>query len=342
MNKTDTGAYSNFEKYKKIAINKIDAILQKLNIEYRMSRRDYVEILCPAHNGSRIGNSIIYFDTGVWICFTKNCHKDHSPNVLSLIKLCLEKNLNTNITWAHVYNFIDSEERVSNIKITRQEDRPLFFDEKLMPTKRVPSIYYTKRGYTEASLIEYEVGDCNSGFCANKAIVPIRYINGQYMGYSARSHWKKCDQCNYYHSKYETCISKNSDFVVTYNKWFHSKGLQKSKTLYGIDKIKNTTKVALVEGPGCVWKLWEHGILSVSVLGKDIDRYRIEILKNIGIKDVLFIPDNDEAGNEFKQRFIKNFYNDIGIHIPKMSSKDVGDMSDEDIKRNIVSKWEKI
>lgn len=334
--------FTKFERYKEIAITKIEAILEKLDIEYRLSRRDYVEILCPAHNGSRIGNSIIYLDTGVWICFTKNCHKDHGQNFLSLIKMCLEKNADKKISWNDVYKFIDSEQKISNIKVCPVEERPMFFDERLMPTKRVPSIYYIKRGYQESTLLEFEVGDCNSGFCANKAIVPIRYIDGQYMGYSARSHWKKCEDCQYYHSKYETCISKNHDFRVTYNKWFHSKGLQKSKTLYGIDKIRNTNKVALVEGPGCVWRLHEHGIPAVSVLGKDIDKNRVKILKDIGIKNVLFIPDNDEAGNEFKERFIKNFHSDLGIYVPKMTGKDVGDMSGEDIKRNIVSRWEKI
>lgn len=332
---------SKFKEYKEIAIKKIEAILERLDIQYVL-KRDYVEILCPAHNGSRLGNSIVYFDTGVWICFTKNCHKDHGASILSLIKVCLEKNAGKELSWGDVYNFIDSENRVSNIKITKPEERQIFFDEKLMPLKRVPSLYYIKRGYQESSLVEYEVGDCTSGFCANKAIVPIRYIGGQYMGYSARSHWKKCDQCNYYHSKYETCISKNHDFRATYNKWFHSKGLQKNKTLYGINKVKNTDKVALVEGPGCVWKLYEHGIPAVSVLGKDIDKKRLQILKDIGIKNILFMPDNDDAGREFKQRFIKNFHNDIGIYVPKMTEKDVGEMSSEDIKRNIISRWERI
>jgi hypothetical protein len=332
---------STFEKYKNLAIKKIEAILEKLDIEYSL-RNDYVEILCPIHNGSRVGNSIIYYDTGVWICFTKNCHKDHGSNILSLIKACMEKNSNNEVSWHDVYNFIDSEERISNVRIIPTEERQMFFDEKTMPPKRVPSLYYISRGYKESSLVEYDVGDCVSGFCVNKAIVPIRYINEQYMGYSARSHWKKCGQCSYYHSRYETCISKNHDFRAMYNKWFHSKGLQKSKTLYGINKIKNTDKVALVEGPGCVWKLYEHGILAVSVLGKDIDKNRINILKDIGIKNVLFIPDNDEAGIEFKKRFIMSFHDDIGIHVPKITEKDVGDMSDEDIKRNIVSKWEKI
>ena len=80
--------------------------------------------------------------------------------------------------------------------------------------------------------------------------------------------------------------------------------------------------------------------MAVACLGKDIDDYRINLLTSIGIKKVLFIPDNDDAGREFRNRFIMKHHNKLNIRLPKLTAKDVGEMSDEDINMYIKSVWE--
>ena len=328
-----------YKHYSTLALSKIEAVLSTLGVEHKINNRGIAEIVCPIHNSDKIGNSIIYLDTGVWLCFSGNCHHDYGKNILGLIKGTLKKN-NEDDSWESVKNIIDGQSVVSNIIIPKKDNIEIFKDEKTKPCSSVPSIFYIKKGYSEKILIDYEVGDCYKGFCSNKAIVPIRYINNEYMGYSARSHWSECKACGYHHSKYETCINKNHEFNFMYKKWYHCKGLQKSKTLYGINKIKNTNKVALVEGAGCVWKLAEHDIQAVACLGKDIDDHRVNLLKNIGIKKVLFIPDNDEAGKEFRNRFIMKYHDKLEIRLPKLTAKDVGEMSNDDIVRYIKSVWE--
>ena len=311
-----------YEKYRKLAIQKIESILENLNIEYKIAQNS-VKIMCPVHGSSSHDKSIIYLDTGVWVCFSGNCHLDNNKDILGLIRWCLSKDKDTEVKWSDVYSFINKQEKLSNITIQKQEDRPLFFDESLKPITRIPSLYFVKkRYYSEEVLTEFEVGDGVEGFLKNKAVVPIRHINNQYMGYSARSHYEKCKSCAYYHNKYETCINETSRFVSLCNKWYHSKGLQKSKTLYGINKIKNTKKIAIVEGPGCVWRLWEHGIPAVSALGKHFDKNRLSMLKNLGVEKIMFASDNDKAGSEFKDRFIKDFHKEVQIFVPNLTEKD--------------------
>ena len=212
-----------------------------------------------------------------------------------------------------------------------------------MPETIIPSKYFLARGYSEKSLREFGVGDAVKGVWANRAIVPVRYTNGEYMGFSARIHWPECKQCGYHHSKYETCLSKDHDFHFMYKKWYHSKGLQKSRTLYGIDKIPNgTKKVAILEGPGDVWKLFDYDIQSVACMGKTFSEQQYDILKNKGVENILFLGDADKAGVEFKNRFIDDYHDKFNIYLSKITAKDPSEMQEKDIINNIVKTWKKI
>lgn len=333
-----------YEEYKDKALNSIESVLESLKIEYSTRAENVIDIACPIHGSDDVGHSIIYRNTGVWICFSGNCHADYGKSVLGLIKGTLEKS-DLPSSWDDVKNLIDGAAPAGAITRPIKEyiAPDLFKDEKSMPENITPSKYFMTRGYSKESLIYYGVGDAIKGVWYNRAIVPVRYVNGEYMGFSARIHWPECKECGYHHSKYETCLSKDHDFHFMYKKWYHSKGLQKSKTLYGIDKIPNgTKKIALVEGPGDVWKLHDYGIKAVACLGKDFSRLRLDLLKSKGVERVLFIPDKDEAGEEFKNRFIEDYHSELDIFLPNLTNKDPSEMKDEDIKKYIVNKWEKI
>lgn len=332
-----------YKDYTEKALSKIEAVLSALKIDYTMRLDNIVDIACPVHGSDDVGHSIIYLNSGTWICFSGNCHADYGKSVLGLIKGTLDKS-GAPCSWDDVKKVIDTNCAGPITKVVNTYTAPdLFKDEASMPETIIPSKYFLARGYSEKSLREFGVGDAVKGVWANRAIVPVRYVNGEYMGFSARIHWPECKSCGYHHSKYETCLSKDHDFHFMYNKWYHSKGLQKSRTLYGIDKIPNgTKKVAIIEGPGDVWKLYDYGIPAVACMGKDFSRLRLELLQNKGVERVLFIGDKDEAGEEFKTRFINDYHKDINIFLPHLTSKDPSEMKDEDIKKYIVGKWDKI
>lgn len=322
-------------------MDRVESILQNLSIEYSVDKKDdIIQIKCPIHDSESLGNSIIYKNTGVWLCFSGACHEKHGKTFLNLIRATLEKAEKPH-SWNDVFNFIDGDHVVVTREVKEFNPVELFKDEKTMPEKITPSKYFIRRGYSEKSLIEYEVGDCIRGPYANRAIVPVRYVNGEYMGFSARIHWPECKACSYYHSPYETCLSKDHDFHFMYKKWYHSKGMQKSKTLYGIHKVPdNCKKIAIVEGPGDVWKLSDYGLTIVACMGKTFSDQQFNLLKDKGVEKVFFIGDKDEAGEEFKNRFVANYYKDFSIYFPKLTNKDPSEMSDEDIKKYIVDKWE--
>ena len=320
------------------ALANIEGILERLKIDYDPSPHNHIDIICPIHGSDDMGNSIIYKDSGVWLCFSGNCHCDWGSGVLGLIRGTLKED-----NWSKVKEFIDSNDSGKIIVRAAQKEfslEDMFKNLKELPPMVKPSKYYLKRGYKEDTLLRYGVGDCSSGPYSGKAIIPVHYIDGRYMGYSARSHFDSCPKCSFHHSAYTTCIPKSSKMKFLYGKFYHSKGLHKSRTLYGIDKIGTTNKVAIVEGPGCVWKLDQFGIPAVACLGKDFSKLRLALLKRAGINKVLFMSDNDGAGKEFRTRFIKDYCNDLEIYFPQLTSKDVGEMSDEDIKNCVLRKWE--
>ena len=73
--------------------------------------------------------------------------------------------------------------------------------------------------------------------------------------------------------------------------------MQKQEYLFG--KMTGDV-VILVEGVFDVMKLWEYGYFScISTMGVTIGDKQIEILIENGIKDVIIMPDGDQAGMKF-------------------------------------------
>jgi 5S rRNA maturation endonuclease (ribonuclease M5) len=185
------------------------------------------------------------------------------------------------------------------------------------------------------------VGDTTQFPYASRSLVPVKTEGGLLMGFSGRSQHAKCPKCSFYHSRYESCIDKNYEFAHMYNKWFHSGGMKKTRTLYGINEVCHTDKIAIVEGPSCVWKLYEVGIPAAAVLGKSFSSEQANILKRKGISKIFLLSDQDEAGQMFKKKFIEDWYTTFNISVTTLPQKDISDMSDEEIKQ-LKKKWDKI
>ena len=118
--------------------------------------------------------------------------------------------------------------------------------------------------------------------------------------------------------------------------------MQKTRTLYGIDKVNQTDKIAIVEGPSCVWRLSECEIPAGAVLGKKFSSEQSAILARRKITKVFLLPDQDEGGAEFKKSFIRDWATVFKIYVTTLPKKDVSDMSSEEIQEFIVKKWNKI
>ena len=179
-----------YKEYTKKAIDRLESILQRLGIEYNF-RDSVVDLKCPIHNSDTMGNSIIYLnDPFVWICFSGGCSDTFGKNILGLIRGTL-KTTGQNSEWSDLFRFIDGDHTVCPIAQIIREAPELFKDESTLPDMKIPSKYYIARGFKEETLEYFGVGDAYNFPYKHKAIVPIRYIDGQFMGFSARSHYNK-------------------------------------------------------------------------------------------------------------------------------------------------------
>lgn len=322
------------DEYNQKALNRIESILERLDVEFQ-SGSTYIKFKCPIHGSSKITSGTVYLDTGLWQCHSDDCNAKHGTDLTSFVMACLntEKLIDA-------FLFIDQGHKVV-VREKIETPKLIFLNETDHPEVTIPSRYYIDRGISREALIEYGIGDCETGPWGNKSIIPIRYRNEEYVGFTARSMYDQCLKCSHYHNPYSVCIKDDDDFKMMYKRWIHKKGTQISKTFYGIEKVSGH-KVVLVEGISCVWKLWEHKIKALGCCGTSFGKNRANLLKSMGIRTILLAADADEAGKKFSDTIIKKYYKEFSIHPLTLPAKDVTEMSNEQIQDSIKKIWDKL
>lgn len=328
----------NYDRYDHRALERIESILENLNIEFIVNN-GYIKFKCPIHDSQKITSGTIYLDTGIWQCHSDVCSEKHGNSLIKFIDAVLKKS-DPSSTIFDAACFIDKQRKIETRPII--ESRPItFLPESNHPEIILPSRYYIDRGISRDTLMAFNVGDGVSGVWKNKAIVPIYYKNGQYMGFTARSHFDECDKCKYHHEKYENCIDVSDDFAMMYKRWIHKKGTQISKTFYGIHKLADK-KAVIVEGISCVWRLWENGMFGLGCCGTSFGRSKADLLHDAGVTKIIIAADKDDAGQKFTKKIVEKYYKEFSVFPVKLPEKDVSDMTDEQIESTIKTIWNKI
>ena len=121
----------------------------------------------------------------------------------------------------------------------------------------------------------------------------------------------------------------------------HPKGFDKRYFFYNyhraINKAKETSCLFIVEGQGDVWKLYEAGVINaVSIFGKTISKQQEEKLQKLPITHLVILTDNDQAGREAKVQIKRQLSRMYKLTFPKISTKDVGEMTIEQIQSKIL------
>jgi len=124
-------------------------------------------------------------------------------------------------------------------------------------------------------------------------------------------------------------------------KFLFTRGFNKNKYLYNyhraIDKARETSCLFVTEGQGDVWKLYEAGVENaISIFGKSVSPVQKSILEKSGITKLVVLTDNDQAGREAKMKIQRDMSRMFKVVFPRLSRKDVGDMSVEDITTNVL------
>ena len=79
-------------------------------------------------------------------------------------------------------------------------------------------------------------------------------------------------------------------------KYLYSKGLRKSRILFGAHKIQKSDFICITEGSlDAIW-LQQNGFPAVSLLGASISKYQEDLLLQLPTDELVLCLDNDEAG----------------------------------------------
>ena len=307
---------------------------------------DNIYSTCPIHEGSDNPRAFSYsVNKGIWKCWTRDCQHSHRNDMFGLIMGALSAKENIDIDFSQALrwackllkiNQTYSGKKQQEVEI-KEADEDFFNvvnifknDTEEYQYKKAdikcdiccPSKYFIGRGFSKETLEHFDVGDCNDSGSKlrERAIIPIHDDAGKdIVGIIGRA------VKDYMSPKF----------------LLHPKGFDKRYFFYNyhraIQKAKETSCLFIVEGQGDVWKLYEAGVINaVSIFGKTISKQQEEKLQKLPITHLVILTDNDQAGREAKVQIKRQLSRMYKLTFPKMSTKDVGEMSIEQIQSKIL------
>jgi 5S rRNA maturation endonuclease (ribonuclease M5) len=336
MNVLNDKKQLDLNKVRDIIFRNIDILINHFGIDYHQDG-DNIFMCCPIHEGSDNPHGLsISISRKQWRCWTRGCHEHNGTDIFSFIRGIMEKegsvsfssvlslvckiyNINSNNCALEQEVHCESELRkmvnIFNQKI--EEDQYCNFDK--IKTSGV-SKYFEARGFSSRTLKHFGIADCNdkASKMYQRSIVPVHSLEAEHIGFIARS---------------------TKDYILP--KYIYSEGFKKSQHLYNHHRAINSglskSCLFIVEGQGDVWRLYEAGVENcVGLFGRDISRHQQSKLIRSGVTTLVILTDNDQAGRESKVNIKRSLGRMFDLRFPKMTKKDIGDMSTEQIKIDIL------
>ncbi len=261
-------------------------------------------IYCPFHNNSRTPAAEIHKTNGMFYCFACQETKELTEVIMQA----------SGRSYFEAARLIDSKADHRNLVEVLQEtlDKKIEFKEYDLEiieilhnnvfesTKAID--YYKDRNIYKDSVVKYKLGYSKK---QDMVTIPVYSPNGLCLGFVGRS--------------IEGKVFKNTP------------GLQKSKTLFNLQRAKRYDKVFVVESSFDAIRLEQVGVHAVATLGATISKEQRKLLKQY-FNQVIVLGDNDEAGQNMSKKMIAYF--GTGCIAPTLPQgiKDVSDLSDKDLK----------
>ena len=99
--------------------------------------------------------------------------------------------------------------------------------------------------------------------------------------------------------------------------------------------------VILVEGQGDVWRMHEAGYKNcVGLFGADLSDDQLLLLEQTGALNLIILTDMDDAGQKAADKIIKKCGRRFNYLRPEIPTKDVGDMTIDQIHENLTPQIE--
>ena len=322
---------------------KLPQLLKYFSIDY-IEYPNRFAFACPIHGGDNTEGCTIFTDgntaKGNWNCWTNHCEEDFSRNLFGFIRGVLSNKRASTVSIIDTINFclefldldiseldllqdVESNNAIKLLDIFNREperESSKVDREVILETIQIPAEYYINRGYTTDILTKFDIGLCNKKNkpMSGRVVVPIYDEGYNYIGCIGRSCYENMQP-----------------------KWLHSKGFRKSSYLYGLnmakEKILETATAVLVEGQGDVWRMHEAGVENtVGIFGASLSDDQLVLLEQSGALSLVILTDYDDAGHRAAEQIMKKCGRRFNYYRPNISEKDVGDMSVEQIKTEIL------
>ncbi len=264
---------------------------------------DYI-LFCPFHPNHRTPAGEVDKTKGTFFCFS--CHK-----IADLIELVMHT---TGRTYFESVRFIKTKEVASNIEneINKQLIvKPEFvqFDEILIKRLNAQALespravrYFNGRLIHEDSMRKFALGFSEK---QDMVTVPVHTSDGMPVGFVGRS--------------------------VEGKEFKNTPGLPKAKVLFNLHRVKTADRVYVVESSFDAIRLDQCGFPAVATLGANVSNIQIDLLQKY-FNNIIVIADNDEAGGNMKSRIQEKLGSRVSVIQLDKQYKDIGDMSDTEIK----------
>ena len=264
---------------------------------------DYI-IFCPFHNNYRSPAGEVDKRSGFFFCFS-------CQHVCDLTELVMHT---SGRTYFEAVRFIKSKETESNLEqqinkalVVKQDYVP--FDEIMIKRLNNQALeapramrYFQGRLITEESVKKFSLGYSEK---QDMVTIPVASPDGIDIGFVGRS--------------------------IEGKEFKNTPGLPKSKVLFNLHRVKTAGKVYVVESSFDAIRLDQCGFPAVATLGANVSKIQTDLLQKY-FNNIIVIADNDEAGGNMKDKLIEKLGNRVAVVTLDKKYKDIGDMSDEDIK----------
>ena len=343
-------------------MERLEIILDYFSIDYKI-HKNKITFPCPIHGGDKSNGASVLtnsaYGTGIFKCWTNNCHEEYGKTVLGLIRgvLSVRQNhhysYNETIDWLEKFLNDGLREEVSLEYSTKKQTTQLSWtfaknnnEQPFQITRQtvlcglsIPSSYFIGRGFQKETLVKYDVGICTNKHkpMYNRVVVPSYDDTGKFMvGCLGRTLKPQCMLCNKFHDLNDPCPSNPYDEYKA-SKWINNAGFNVQEHLYNFwfaqSFIEQSNTVILCEGAGDVWRLEEAGIHNgLGLFGAHFNDGQSHKLERLPIHNLIIATDNDDAGHQVRDTIVNKvgrLYN-IRHVIPPV--KDIGEMSVEQVR----------
>jgi DNA primase len=285
--------------------DQVEKVLNGVGIDVISQTESNFMIFCPFHNNHKTPAGTMSKEKGLFFCFGCQTSKNLTEFVMAV----------SNRTYFEAVRYITQKDKETDIqqminKKLHTEPEFVQFDEVMikrlnnqaLETPKAMNYFYSRR-ITEESVKNFALGYSEK---QNYVTIPVQSPDGMTIGFVARS-------------------IEGKDFKNT-------PGLPKSKILFNLHRVRSSKFVYVVESSFDAIRLSQVGFPAVATLGANVSSIQIQLLEKY-FSDVILVADNDEAGAIMKDRILGKIGSKVAIVNIDKKYKDIGEMSDEEIKK---------